>query len=328
VTDPGATRDDVRVESSGDRVRRVGDEDGSVVHAEPSAVPTRGIVYLAMGERFVEEAAVSAASARRHLGLPITLFTDCPSAAKAIGCFDEVVELSRSGPRPHRDKIVAMRRSPYERTLFLDTDTFVGAALDDCWELLEHFDLAVAGDRGYVDEFPPDTGVPPSFKEPNLGVVFYRRCRAMTEMLDEALAIYDDLAAPRPGRGVVSFYDQPAVRLALFRSALRFTSLCDEDNCRFANYGKLNGPVRVLHGRLLRAAHNAANLQRVLHRLNTTTVPRVFVAGRVWALWPRRRRFTHEYRAAPMPSANVVEAKMLWSALKAKVGRLFSRRVR
>ncbi len=119
-----------------------------------------------------------------------------------------------------------------------------------------------------------------------------------------------------------------AVSASDFHSALRFTSLCDEDNCRFANYGKLNGPVRVLHGRLLRAAHNAANLQRVLDRLNTTTVPRVFVAGRVWALWPRRRRFTHEYCAAPMPSANVVEAKMLWSALKAKVGRIFSRRGR
>lgn len=286
---------------------------------------SRGIVYLAMGERFVAEAAVSAASARIHLDLPITVFTDCPASARAAGCFDEVVELSMSGPRPHRDKIVAMRRSPYERTLFFDTDTFVGAALDDCWELLEHFDLAVAGDRGYVDEFPPGTGVPASFKEPNLGVVFYRRCPAVTQMFDEALAIYDDLATPRPGREPVSFYDQPAVRLALYRSAVRFTSLCDEDNCRFANYGKLNGPVRVLHGRLLRAAHDAATLQRVLDRLNTTTVPRVFVAGRVWALWPRRRRFTHEYRAAPMPSADVVEPEMLWSALRAKVGRVFSR---
>ena len=326
MTGRDATHNDRGMEPSDDLACCDGDEGGSDVHVESSAAPTRGIVYLAMGERFVAEAAVSADSARRHLGLPITLFTDCPSAARATGRFDEIVELSRSGPRPHRDKIVAMRRSPYERTLFLDTDTFVGAALDDCWELLDHFDLAVAGDRGYVDHFPADTGVPASFKEPNLGVVFYRRCTAVEEMFDEALVLYDDLAAPRPGRGVVSFYDQPAVRLALFRSAVRFTSLCDEDNCRFANYGKLNGPVRVLHGRLLRATHNEANLQRVLDRLNTRTVPRVFVAGRVWALWPRRRRFTHEYRAAPMPSANLVEARMLWSALRAKVGRLFSRR--
>jgi hypothetical protein len=322
VTGRGETRDDTRAESPGDPVR--GDEGGGDPRTEVQAAATRGVVYLAMGERFVAEAAVSAASARFHLGLPITVFTDCPSSARAAGCFDEVVELSRSGPRPHRDKIVAMRRSPYERTLFLDTDTFVGAALDDCWDLLEHFDLAVAGDRGYVDQFPPGTGVPASFKEPNLGVVFYRRCPAITQMLDGALVLYDDLAAPGGGRDEVSFRAQPPVRLALYRSALRFTSLCDEDNCRFANYGKLNGTVRVLHGRLRRAAHDAATLQRVLDRLNTTTVPRVFVAGRVWALWPRRWRFRHEYRAAPMPSADVVELKMLWSALRAKIGRLFS----
>ncbi len=70
---------------------------------------SRGILYLAMGERFVAEAAVSAASARRHLGLPITIFTDSPVAAEATRLFDSVIELPRSGPRPHRDKIVAMR---------------------------------------------------------------------------------------------------------------------------------------------------------------------------------------------------------------------------
>jgi hypothetical protein len=282
-----------------------------------SPLPDRGIVFLAMGERFVAEAAVSAVSARRHVGVPITVFTDCPAAATATGCFDVVVELARSGARPHRDKIVAMRRTPYAFTLFLDTDTYVGAPFDDCWELLRHFDLAAAGDRGYVDRFPEGTGVPVSFKEPNLGVVFFRRGPAIEAMFDAALREHDRLEALYPDGAPITVYDQTAVRLALFHSTVRMAPLCDEDNCRFANYGKLNGPVRVLHGRLLRAAHTSDNLERLLARLNHTTVPRVFAAGRAWALWPRRLPFTHQYRPARLPAANVVEVRAFLAALRA-----------
>ena len=291
---------------------------------EDGAVASRGVIWLAVGEAFVAEAAVSAASMRRHLRLPSTIFTDRPRAARATGCFDDVVEIVPSGPRPHRDKLLAMRDSPYEETLFLDTDTFVGAPLDDAWELLGRFDLAAAIDRGYVDRFPAGTGVPDVFKEPNLGVVFFRRSPAMTAMLDEATAIYDRFAAPGPG--FASAFDQPPLRVALYRSDLRFAPLQDEDNCRFANYGKLNGPVRVLHGRLRRAPFDEATLSRLLARMNATTVPRVFVAGRVLALWPRRLKASHEYRARRMPAANLVDPRLLAATFARRLRALFGGR--
>ncbi len=164
--------------------------------------------------------------------------------------------------------------------------------------------------------------MPESFKEPNLGVVFYRQCAAIEQMFDDAVRRYDELTTPRNGSPAAVYYDQTAVRLALYASTVRLTTLTDEDNCRFANYGKLNGAVRVLHGRSPRAAHTAANLQRVLERLNATTVPRVFVAGRIWALWPRRLPFTHEYRVVRLGSANLVELWPLLSAVAAKIGRI------
>jgi hypothetical protein len=210
-----------------------------------------------------------------------------------------------------------MRRSPYERTLFLDTDTFVGAPLDDCWELLDHFDIAAAGDRGYVDSFPEDTGVPATYKEINAGVVFFRRSAAMQDMFDQALAHYDRMSAGWPPTKRVTFYDQTALRLALYSSRLRIAPLSDEDNCRFATYGKLNGKVRVAHGRLRRAAHTAENLQRVLDRLNTTTAPRVFVAGRAWFLRPQRLAVTDKYAARRMRTYRTIEWRPLCIALVA-----------
>jgi len=53
-----------------------------------------GIIYVAMGERFVEEASLSAATARRHMpSLPITIFTDAPPPRG--GPFDRIVEIAR-----------------------------------------------------------------------------------------------------------------------------------------------------------------------------------------------------------------------------------------
>lgn len=134
---------------------------------------------MAMGASFLNEAVVSARSLRCHQKDPILLFTDQYQLAVAEGIFDQVVHLERSGPLAQRDKLVAMRCSPFQYTLFLDTDTFVTASLGDAWELLERFDLAFAGDRGFVDYFPAGTEVPESFKEPNLGVDFFRASEAL-----------------------------------------------------------------------------------------------------------------------------------------------------
>jgi hypothetical protein len=250
---------------------------------------------VAIGQAFVREAAVAATSARRHLRDPITLFTDHAEEALRFGCFDHVTAIERSGRRPHRDKLVAMLNTPYEQTLLLDTDVYVASSLDDNWELLEHYDMAAAVDRGYVDVFPPGHGVPDPYKEFNTGVLYFRRSSELDRVLLRALELFDRLEDQPVEGGKV--FDQTALRLALYGADLRLVPLPDEDNCRFATYGKLNGPVRVLHGRLPRAQHTPDSLERVLRRLNSTTVPRVFVAGRAWALVPRRFGLLGQYRA-------------------------------
>jgi len=285
--------------------------------------PSRGVVYLAVGERFVAETVVSSNSMRRHLNIPCTIFTNLPDLAAQYDCFDQVVAIKPSGRRAHRDKLVAMRASPYDETLFLDTDTFIGSPMDDCWELLKYFDLAFAGDRGYVDRFPAGTNVPDSFKEPNLGVVFFRRSDEMVQLFDETLKLYDTFSNTDPH----FFNDQTPFRIALYYSKLRFSILTDEDNCRFTNYGKLNGKVRVLHGRLKHGKFDDRTLSRVLDRLNASTAPRAFAAGTVIALWYRRFNLVHQYRPKYMPKVNLVDFRLVlgtfyWRLRNAIVRRL------
>ena len=251
------------------------------------AVAEEGVIYVAMGGRFVAEAVLSAVSVRRHMpSLPITLFTDSPPVGERA--FDQVVEISRSGPRPHRDKLVGMLRSPYERTLFLDTDTFLGADVSPLFGTLADYDLLASLDRGYHDRYPEGSGVPDAFREFNLGVVFYRRSSAMLQSLERSLVLYDR-PEMRDGN------DQPPFRLATYGSELKVVVLTSEYNCRFANFGHLSGEVKVLHGRIPRADNTEAALAAVLARINRSTVPRVFVAGRVYALAQNRVRFGRPY---------------------------------
>jgi hypothetical protein len=285
---------------------------------------SRGVVYLAIGTRHVSEASVSALSVHRHFRIPCTIFTDLPEEAKKFQCFDQVIAIQPSGRRAHRDKLFAMCASPYIQTLFLDTDTFIGDNLDDCWQLLDYFDLAFAGDRGYVDNFPQDSGVPDSFKEPNMGVVFYRLSEELISVFDESLKLYDKFAKADSK----FFNDQVPFRIALYSSKLRFYVLTDEYNCRFANYGKLNGKLRVLHGRLESGKFDFWTLSRILDRLNTTTVPRVFAAGTVIALWPRRIKWIKKYRPKYLPKIDLIDFNLVAKRLFRKLVNALTRRAK
>jgi len=283
---------------------------------------SRGVVYLAIGHRHLSEAAVSALSVRRHLKVPCTIFTDLSEDAIKLNCFDQVIKIQPSGKRAHREKLFAMRASPYIQTLFLDTDTFIGDNLDDCWQLLENFDLAFAGDRGYKDNFPQDSGVPDSFKEPNLGVVFYRLSEELMSVFDGSLKLYDKFAKADSK----FFNDQVPFRILLYSSKLRFYVLTDEYNCRFSNYGKLNGKLRVLHGRSGSGKFDDRTLSRILDRLNTTTVPRVFAAGTVIALWPGRFKWLKKYRPKYMSKIERIGFDLLLKRLFGKVFYALARR--
>lgn len=97
--------------------------------------------------RFVAEARASAASLRGVLpDVHVTIFTDIPQAVPADGLFDAVVRLPQgegvgtSWGSGLLGKVRAFARAPYERAVFLDSDTRVlsprfaqlFSALDDC----------------------------------------------------------------------------------------------------------------------------------------------------------------------------------------------------
>ena len=237
-----------------------------------------GVIYMAIGDQFLAEARVSAASVRRAMPhLPIVLFTD--QSTPCDSCFDEVQLLGERAPTAHLDKLIALRSSPFERTLFLDTDTYVCADVSELFDLLARFDLAMTHDRAYYDFWPEGTAVPEAFREFNQGVIVARRSDSVIKSLDEALRWAQLLLTQYR-----STTDQISWRPALYASELRIATLTHEYNCRFHSFGQLNGEVRILHGRIPGQIFDAAHLDKVAARINRHTVPRVFAGGRVIAL--------------------------------------------
>jgi hypothetical protein len=121
-----------------------------------------GVVYVAMQDlRFLCEAMASAESVRRVLpDLPVHLFTDLLDGDRPIAPFDGVTTVR--GPLPATSsiagagglyavwargwyaKIGCMARSPYRRTVYLDTDTRVRSrAFAGLFDHLEHATLAM-----------------------------------------------------------------------------------------------------------------------------------------------------------------------------------------
>jgi hypothetical protein len=251
---------------------------------DPSADASQGIVYSCAGERYVEEALRSARSSLRHNDLPHVLFTTADAECEP-GM--SVVRFEPS-ENAYADKIANMRRSPFQRTIYLDTDTFVVDEIVHLLALLDHFDLAVAHDpsrRGGGDR-----EVPVAFCEFNTGVIAWRASDRMEAFMrgwqetylawlaDEPFAGAAKASARRRARlvpGVSPSWggaaDQPAFRRCAWEHDVRLLVLPPEYNLRLGEPATVVDPVRVIHGR-------HSDYESLARRINETQGPR---------RWPR-----------------------------------------
>ena len=204
------------------------------------AAGTPGFVYVATGTGYLNEARLSAASLRQHNpGVPICLVTD--NDITAIQPFDQVV-VCRDVKHQPIDKLLAIH-CPFDRVVFLDTDTRVFGDLTPLFAILDQFDLALLQDvnRGWNYELP---GVPACFSEFNTGVIAFRRTPAVTGFFQQWRENHTVLARDR---GFVN--DQPAFRQTLYRSSLRVAPLPSEFHF-LANFpNALLWKVRLIHAR-------------------------------------------------------------------------------
>lgn len=199
-----------------------------------------GIVFAATGKSYRSLARRAARNVRQAMPqVQIDLFSDAPLDDPV---FDRVHIVERNGPRP---KMEALRRSRFQRTLYLDCDTVVLNDVSDIFAVLERADLV-----GVHEQFGSapvamqvlDYEPPHAFRQINSGVLGVRKSPGT----DAFLSLWQSEFERRRLQ-----YDQPLLRQLLWESELRFVILPMEYNQMFPPFIRAASPLmmapRILH---------------------------------------------------------------------------------
>ncbi len=246
---------------------------------------SRGVVYVATGKKFVEETLISARSVHQCMPeLPIALFTDLAELVDVPPEPISQVFLLAEVTNSCRDKMYPLKDSPYEKTLFLDTDTYMCDRVDELFDVLDKFDIAAAHPPFRVQYQIP--GIPECFPEPNTGVILFKKSAGALDVLRRWPEEYKNQMASK----CKPHHDQHSFRAALYHSTARFLVLPHEYNFRSIgpNFAGKGSKVKIIHGR-------HASFEKVAARLNANLDYRVFLTHPF-------RAFTHElltYKSVP-----------------------------
>lgn len=235
---------------------------------------SKGVIYIATGDDFIEEASISVRQLKSVVpSVDVTLFCDKPDPD---GPFD-TVSVIEDPEHDYYDKITYMAESPYDKTVYLDTDIFVTEDFTDLFSLLDNFDIAAAEDQtrtgtGAVPNYGAD--IPESFPEYNTGVVAYNSNEKVKNHFDHWQEEYTEHRDSHP-------HDQPSFWKLLYESDLRIGTLPREYNCMCRESDKLIGTAKLFHGRLVEVRGPGAikrlDIPDCAAEINSRTGPRVYV---------------------------------------------------
>jgi len=215
--------------------------------------PSRGIIYIVTGQKFVEEACRSAASVKKCMpDIPITLFSNISIESDL---FEQGVPIVNPTHGPE-DKILNIEKSPYQETLYLDSDTHMVDDSREVFSLLGRFDLA-AVHAPYRAQYKVSE-VPDCFPEFNTGVLLFRKSQQMEWLFERWVQIYREDGGKSinwlfPGGANLyrnAIPNQPSFRRAIYESGLKIATLPPEYNCRLPFPGFLHTKVKIIHGRI------------------------------------------------------------------------------
>jgi hypothetical protein len=224
-----------------------------------------GILYAAIGQRYIDEAITSAQSSLRFNRVPHLILCDQEPPLNAEGI--QFGSLKSCG-YPYWDKAIAVARLPFERTLFLDTDTYVLGDLGDVFELLDRVEIAAAHPPAYTKA--PDPVGSAAFYDFNTGVIALRRTERVKRFLEAWIAVQQGWG-PDTAPFAHTAIDQHAFRRALWESDAAIYVLGPEYNYRSVFPGRLVGQAKIIHGR-------HSDYEAVAARLNAAAGPRSFDA--------------------------------------------------
>ncbi|NEQ74622.1 MAG: hypothetical protein F6K23_17185 [Okeania sp. SIO2C9] len=220
-----------------------------------------GVFYVAAGKKYVDEACTSAQSLKK-INPYLKISIACNQQPKTPDLFDNIIVIDESVTCRNEGLLFKTKYlytlSPYEKTLFVDTDTYFIGDIKSGFAILDYFDVSMTLD-------PPDTYYPVSSdgekiycKPVNTGVIFYRKNEANDRLFQEWLKIYSEKLSQN---SQLRQSDQTSCTEALMSSESRFYPLSSEWNTRFCFINTLQEPVKILHA-------YSSNIEKIAEGVN------------------------------------------------------------
>lgn len=184
----------------------------------------KGVVYIAFGDRYVDEVLFSASTLKAASDLHVTLFTDREISSPNL---DTVVKIEPDHKRP---KVDHLPHTPYDLTLYLDSDTRIERDVTDMYDILDRFDLAAVHDHSRKSSrwaiIPEYDAIPYGFPEYNSGVILFRKSPKLDGFFKLWKQHFHRYQSTTNGQ------DQASFRIALWQSELQIHTLPFEYNVR------------------------------------------------------------------------------------------------
>ena len=242
---------------------------------------TRGLLYIATGEPFVREAVISAKRAKNVMNdYPIAIITDIDLDANVNidkHVFDHIIEINNA-EQNSGDQIKYMDKSPFDRTIFLDTDIYIHSDISDLFDVLDQFDIAASlSPTGKNQRVDPD--LPDAYPEYNTGVVVFQNNKKIGRFLSKWEETY------RRDKTQQNWPNQPSFRETVFHSDLRIATIPPEYHLLIRQPGYVKGEVKAAHGRLLEVGHLSGggrknlDVPSAVEKLNQSEHGRVYTLG-------------------------------------------------
>ena len=226
-----------------------------------------GFLYVAYGQKYMKESIDSATSLKRAMPeAQIAIVTNEESAKdfsdKLPDVFDRVVQLSPLqadiNPKYYGflNKIRGIRLSPFEYTIFVDSDTYIASSVWEIFQSLNQYDiaLAISPQKASIpykssEQFLEDFSQKRSFSTAlNTGILGFKNTEAINLFLEEWENTYIRKVPPNNEYNPL-YSDQTVFCEVLNSSNIRPMILATEYNFRLGLPQNAQGLVKIFHGR-------------------------------------------------------------------------------
>jgi hypothetical protein len=245
-----------------------------------------GYLYVVDGDRWVREAIYASTRLRELTNLPIAIIASEP--------YETLIKFGETTPNVQikvvcelkgsnfASKVIGMRNSPFENSLFMDTDTFVVYNIDTIFNLLNFFDVAMKQEPNFLTNlFPVCDDYKDILAEYNTGVILFKKNKMVMDLFQD----WEDAISSKKFND--DYFDMPQLRNVLVKghNQIRIYGLHENFNMQgLRSYKVIHGKVAIIHERFGSYWNSFSEymwdnkkMNVVAKRINSSSRKRIFI---------------------------------------------------